>query len=84
MKNQYRKMMLGGLLTRGIKTAYKELRKSGTRSKREIMKSEKVDEKTAKSDVKFAIRNLLKGKLKGMKDKLQRRSTISDINKLYD
>ena len=46
------------------------------------MKAEKVDRKTAKSDVKYGIKNILKGRLKGLQDKLQRRSIISDINKL--
>ena len=41
MKNQYRKMFLGGLLTKGIKAGYKEFRKSGGRTSREIMKIEK-------------------------------------------
>ncbi len=82
MKNQYRKMFLGGLLTKGIKAGYKEFRKSGGRSSREIMKIEKVDRKTAKRDVKSAIRDELKSKLKNIKDKLKKRLTISDINKL--
>ena len=82
MKNQYRKMFLGGLLRTGIKSAYKELRKGGARSSRQIMKIENVDRKTAKSDVKYGIKNILKGRLKGLQDKLQRRSIISDINKL--
>ena len=82
MKNQYRKMFLGGLLTKGIKAGYKEFRKSGGRSSRDIMKIERVDRKTAKSDVKSGIRNVLQGKLKTMKDKLKKRLTISDINKL--
>tara|TARA_R100001015_G_C4497265_1_gene72924 strand:+ start:201 stop:452 length:252 start_codon:yes stop_codon:yes gene_type:complete len=82
MKNQYRKMFLGGLLTKGIKAGYKEFRKSGGRSSREIMKIEKVDRKTAKTDVKSGIRDELKSKLKNIKDKLKKRLTISDINKL--
>ena len=82
MKNQYRKMFLGGLLTKGIKAGYKEFRKSGGRTSREIMKIEKVDRKTAKSDVKSGIRDELKSKLKNIKDKLKKRLTISDINKL--
>jgi|TARA_R100001015_G_C4584688_1_gene140724 hypothetical protein len=82
MKNQYRKMMLGGLLTKGVKMAYKEYRKSGGRSSRQIMNIEKVDRKTAKSDIKYGIKNLLKGKLKNLQDKIKRRLTISDINKL--
>tara|TARA_R100001086_G_scaffold4357_1_gene3008 strand:- start:3 stop:254 length:252 start_codon:yes stop_codon:yes gene_type:complete len=82
MKNQYRSMLLGGLLTKGIKAAYKELRKRGARSSREIMKKEGVDRKTAKDDIKSGIRNELLGKLKTTKDKLKKRLTISDINKL--
>jgi hypothetical protein len=82
MKNQYRKMMLGGLLTKGIKAGYKEFRKGGGRSSREIMKLEKVDRKTAKSDVKSGIRNTIQSKLKDIKDKIKKRLTISDINKL--
>jgi len=46
------------------------------------MKIENVDRKTAKSDVKYGIKNILKGRLKGLQDKLLRRSIISDINKL--
>ena len=75
-------MFLGGLLRTGIKSAYKELRKGSARSSRQIMKIENVDRKTAKSDVKYGIKNILKGRLKGLQDKLLRRSIISDINKL--
>ena len=39
MKNQYRSMLLGGLLTKGIKQAYKSYKKAGGRSITEIMKS---------------------------------------------
>ena len=46
------------------------------------MKKEGVDRKTAKDDVKFGIKNILLGKLKNTKDKLKKRLTISDINKL--
>ena len=38
-----RKMFLGGLLTKGIKAGYKELRKSGARSSREIILYSTVD-----------------------------------------
>ena len=59
MKNQYRKMMLGGLLTKGIKTAYKAYKKSGGRSITEIMKSGvrgAGKRKDAKTDVKYGIK----------------------------
>jgi hypothetical protein len=62
MKNQYRSMLLGGLLTKGIKMAYKAYRKKG-KSKRQVMKDSKVREDIAKSDVKSAVRNELKGRL---------------------
>ena len=59
MKNQYRKMMLGGLLTKGIKMAYKSYKKAGGRSITEIMKSgvrgagKRSD---AKTDIKYGIK----------------------------
>jgi hypothetical protein len=59
MKNQYRKMMLGGLLTTGIKAAYKAYKKSGGRSITEIMKSGvrgAGKRKDAKTDVKYGIK----------------------------
>tara|TARA_Y100000114_G_scaffold60042_1_gene55028 strand:- start:1436 stop:1684 length:249 start_codon:yes stop_codon:yes gene_type:complete len=81
MKNQYRSMLMGGLLTKGIKAAYKQLRKT-SRSKQEIMKDSKVSEDIAKSDVKSGVRDILKSKLKFEKDKIKRRSIIRDLNKL--
>tara|TARA_A100000171_G_scaffold35795_1_gene34406 strand:- start:643 stop:870 length:228 start_codon:yes stop_codon:yes gene_type:complete len=75
MKNQYRKMMLGGLLTKGIKMAYKSYKKAGGRSLTEIMKSgvrgagKRSD---AKIDLKYGIRmhggkNLTKQDLKKLR-----------------
>jgi hypothetical protein len=59
MKNQYRKMMLGGLLTTGIKMAYKSYKKAGGKSITEIMKSGvrgAGKRKDAKTDVKYGIK----------------------------
>tara|TARA_B100001057_G_C22097342_1_gene661858 strand:- start:243 stop:470 length:228 start_codon:yes stop_codon:yes gene_type:complete len=59
MKNQYRKMMLGGLLTKGIKSAYKAYKKAGGRSITEIMKSGvrgAGSRKDAKTDIKYGIK----------------------------
>ncbi len=59
MKNAYRKMMLGGLLTKGIKTAYKAYKKSGGRSITEIMRSGvrgAGKRKDAKTDLKYGIK----------------------------
>ena len=83
-KNKIKKKMLGGLLTKGIKMAYKEMRKGGTRTSREIMKIEGVDKKTAQSDIKFGLRNVLKGRLKTLQDRIKRRTTIQDIRKLEE
>ena len=55
----YKKMLLGGLLTKGIKESYKAYRKAGGRSIIEIMRSgikgagKRSD---AKTDVKFGIK----------------------------
>ena len=83
-KNRIKKKMLGGLLTKGIKMAYKEMRKGGTRTSREIMKIEGVDKKTAQSDIKFGLKNVLKGNLKRLQDRIKRRTTIQDIRKLEE
>ena len=59
MKNQYRSMLLGGLLTKGIKTAYKAYKKYGGKSISEIMKSGvrgAGKRKDAKDDLKYGIR----------------------------
>ncbi len=85
-------MLLGGLLTKGIKTAYKAYRKTG-KSKRQVMKDSKVKEDIAKSDVKSGIRSELKGRLqKETKDfkadksnflkRRKRLMTIRDLNLL--
>ena len=85
-------MLLGGLLTKGIKTAYKAYRKT-SKSKRQVMKDSKVKEDIAKSDVKSGIRSELKGRLqKETKDfkadksnflkRRKRLMTIRDLNLL--
>jgi|TARA_R100001126_G_scaffold102203_1_gene85293 hypothetical protein len=88
----YKKMLLGGLLTKGIKSAYKAYRKTG-KSKREVMKDSKIREEIAKSDVKSGVRDELKGRLqKETKDfkadksnflkRRKRLMTIRDLNLL--
>jgi len=55
----YKKMLLGGLLTKGIKESYKAYRKAGGRSIIEIMKSGvrgAGKRKDAKLDVKYGIK----------------------------
>jgi hypothetical protein len=54
-----KKMMLGGLLTQGIRYGYKQYRKAGGRSIIEIMKSGvrgSGKRSDAKADVKFGIK----------------------------
>tara|TARA_R100000988_G_C3857167_1_gene97607 strand:- start:8 stop:226 length:219 start_codon:yes stop_codon:yes gene_type:complete len=55
----YKKMLLGGLLTKGIKEGYKAYKKSGGRSIIEIMKSGvrgAGKRKDAKTDLKYGIK----------------------------
>jgi hypothetical protein len=52
----YKKMFRGGLLTTGIKAAYKAFRKSGGRKTAEIVKESKVSRDVAKSDIKSELR----------------------------
>ena len=73
-------MLVGGLLTKGIKAAYKAYRKTGKKTAR-IVKDSKVSRATAKSDVKSGLRDSLKTQL-SKNDKLKNRSIIRDINKL--
>ena len=56
-----KKMLVGGLLTKGIKAAYKAYRKTGRKTS-DIVKESKVSRSTAKTDVKSGIRNELKSK----------------------
>ena len=62
----YKKMLLGGLLTKGIKASYKAYKKSGGRKISDIMKS-KVrgagKRKDAKTDLKYGIKLHGSGKL---------------------
>ena len=59
----YKKMFRGGLLTTGIKAAYKAFRKSGGRKTAEIVKESKVSRDMAKKDVKSGISREIKSKL---------------------
>jgi len=62
----YKKMLLGGLLTKGIKASYKAYKKAGGRSITEIMKSGvrgAGKRKDAKDDLKYGIKMHGSGKL---------------------
>ncbi len=91
-KGGMQKMLLGGLLTAGIKSAAKKYFKSSNKTQ-DIVKKSKVSRKDAKADVKSGIRDVLKGRLKEEnrafnKDKsnflIRRRRlmTIRNLNKL--
>ena len=78
-----KKMLVGGLLTAGIKGAARKLFKSGTRKTQQIVKESGGTRAGAKSDVKSAIADDLKAKLRSSKlIKSKRRMIIRDINKL--
>jgi hypothetical protein len=85
-----KKMLVGGLLTAGIKGAARKLFKSGTRKTQQIVKESGGTRKDAKSDVKAAISNELKGKLRTKEysisspfyNKKLRRQLVRDINLL--
>lgn len=62
IKTKSKKMLIGGLLTKGIKTAYKAYKKSGGKKVTDIVKLSKVSRSTAKSDVKAGLSNRLKSK----------------------
>jgi hypothetical protein len=51
-----KKLLLGGLLTAGIKGAYKAFRKSGGRKTSDIVKESEVSRDVAKSDSKSELR----------------------------
>jgi hypothetical protein len=87
-----KKLLLGGLLTKGIKSAYKAYRKSGRKTS-DVVKKGKTTRAIAKSDVKSGIRDQVKTKFKQVnkdfeKDKsnflIRRRRllTIKDLNLL--
>ena len=85
-------MLLGGLLTKGIKSAYKAYRKTGRKTS-DVVKKGKTTRSIAKSDVKSGIRDQLKTKYKKInKDfesdksnfliRRRRLMTIKDLNLL--
>ena len=87
-----KKMLMGGLLTSGIKAAAKKYFKHGRKTS-EIVKKEGGTRAEAKSDVKSGIRDELKGKFQDLDKKfkanksdelikMKRRFTIRDMNLL--
>jgi hypothetical protein len=78
------------LIRAGIKGAARKLFKSGTRKTQQIVKESGGTRKDAKSDVKAAISNELKGKLRTKEysisspfyNKKLRRQLVRDINLL--
>mgnify|MGYP003148712947 FL=1 len=87
-----KKMLLGGLLTSGIKAAAKKYFKHGRKTS-EIVKKEGGTRAEAKSDVKSGIRDELKGKFQDLDKKykanksdelikIKRRFTIRDMKLL--
>ena len=87
-----KKLLLGGLLTKGIKTAYKAYRKSGRKTS-DVVRKGKTTRAIAKSDVKSGIRDQIKTKYKKVnKDfegdksnfliRRRRLMTIRDLNLL--
>ena len=87
-----KKMLVGGLLTKGIKAAYKAYRKTGRKTS-DVVKKGKTTRSIAKSDVKSGIRDQLKSKYKKInKDfesdksnfliRRRRLMTIKDLNLL--
>ena len=85
-----KKMLIGGLLTKGIKYGYKLYRKAGGKKTSEIVKDSKVSRSTAKRDVKSGISREIKGKIPFKNFhinsphliKSKRRMIIRDLNKL--
>ena len=85
-----KKMLVGGLLTKGIKTAYKAYRKAGGKKTSEIVKESKVSRSIAKDDVKSGLRREIKAKIPFKHFhinsphliKSKRRMIIKDLNKL--
>ena len=87
-----KKLLLGGLLTKGIKTAYKAYRKSGRKTS-DVVRKGKTTRAIAKSDVKSGIRDEIKTKFRKVnKDfeknksnfliRRRRLMTIKDLNLL--
>ena len=85
IKTKSKKMLIGGLLTKGIKTAYKAYKQSGGKKITDIVKLSKVSRSTAKADVKSGLSNRLKSKrnFTSIKtDQNKNPKTIADLDKL--
>jgi hypothetical protein len=78
-----KKLLLGGLLTAGIKASAKKLFKRGARKTQQIVKESGGSRAQAKDDIKSAIRDDLKSQLRSSNlIKSKKRMIIRDINKL--
>ena len=78
-----KKLLLGGLLTTGIRGAARKFFKSGGRKTNQIVKESGGTRAQAKADVKSAIRDNLKSQLRSSNlIKSKKRMIIRDINKL--
>jgi hypothetical protein len=58
----YKKMLIGGLVTKNIMKAFREYIKSGSRRTSQIVKESGVSRAAAKADVKSGLRDRLKSK----------------------
>lgn len=76
------KKMFGGLLTAGIKGAFRKYVKGGGRKTSEIVKKSGGRRSDAKADVKSGISRNLKVDLKFEKNTAKRRYIIRNLNKL--
>ena len=88
-----KKLLLGGLLTAGIKAGARKIFKKGTRKTAEIVRKEGGSRADAKRDVRSALRDEAKGRFKDIDKKFQknksddlirmkRRLIIRDMNLL--
>ena len=88
-----KKLLLGGLLTAGIKGAAKKIFKRGARKTQQIVKESGVKKADAKADVKSALRDEIKSNFKSLDKKFKadksnflikrkRLMTIRDLNLL--
>ena len=88
-----KKLLLGGLLTAGIKAGARKIFKTGTRKTAEIVRKEGGSRADAKRDVRSALRDEAKGRFKEIDKKFQknksddlirmkRRLIIRDMNLL--
>lgn len=78
-------MFVGGLLTKGIKSAYKAYKTAGGKKVADIVKDSKVSRSSAKSDVKSEMSRRLKSKRNFTSIKIDQNKnpkTIAEVDKL--